>query len=84
MPSMLIRFLDCFDEQKIYLALWRVLVYDDKRRRFAPPDKHTPLQNQAERKVRAKRGFALTRVRNSCFFVFYFAQEKIPNQTLSV
>ena len=26
--SMLIRFLDCFDEQKIYLEPWRVLVYD--------------------------------------------------------
>ena len=30
MPSILIRFRDCFDEQKIYLAPWRVLGIDEK------------------------------------------------------
>ena len=30
MPSILIRFLDCFDEQKIYLAPWRVLGIDKR------------------------------------------------------
>ena len=50
------------------MAPWRVLVYD-KWRRFAPPDKHTPPQNhQAERKARAKRSFALNRLRNLPLF----------------
>ena len=44
------------------MAPWRVLVID-KWRRFAPPDKHTPLQNnKAERKARAKRSRPLNRL----------------------
>ena len=53
---------------KYALALRRVLV-NDKWRRFAPPDKHTPLQNNKDRrKARAKRSFVLNRLRNLPLF----------------
>lgn len=57
MPSILIRFLDCFDEQKIYLAPWRVLGIDKCAALTRAAAKHTPrngnknnAENQTERR----------------------------------
>ena len=45
---MLIRFLDCFDEQKIYLAPWRVLGIDKCAALTRAAAKHTPRKRQQE------------------------------------
>ena len=52
---MLIRFLDCFDEQKIYLAPWRVLVYDESDGADAPPRQAHATKRQQEQRGKPNR-----------------------------
>ena len=71
---MLIRFLDCFDGQKIYLAPWRVLGIDKCGALTRAAAKHTPRKRQQEQrgKPNRKRGGAepspLTRLGIGCRF----------------
>ena len=53
---MLIRFLDCFDEQKIYLAPWRVLGIDKCGALTRAAAKHTPRKSKQknDRKTKPK------------------------------
>ena len=71
---MLIRFLDCFDEHKIYLAPWRVLGIDKCAALTRAAAKHTPrngnknnAENQTERRGGAEPS-PLTRLGIGCRF----------------